>query len=366
MSGGSDIFADSLVVIIDLLYRTHNHNDMAYEFFERLSKLIPFDAGIYNHINYATLELQEGRCFSKSTRITQSLKSLQCDPSSFDLSCLTHLNVSADLTSKGSQKLNFTPECEQQPSFQYIVGVVAGWRQLPIAAIRLFRRGQSPNFSDYETNILDRLTIHIANAAYLHSIQSVYGGSTIHNGLLIFDKDGNVLYQNGLVSKMLTGVPPDSILQIAQNGGIWLKKEMDLYRVENIPITPSSLLASYANHGKPSAITASLDKPNMNLFTTQDIALISIKPFQRRSAFENRLKLSGLSRREIDVTLKVMSGLSNKNIAKEMFIDETTVKDHLQHIYAKINIKTRTQLISKVLGLDIELANHAIPNEFGK
>jgi DNA-binding NarL/FixJ family response regulator len=50
-----------------------------------------------------------------------------------------------------------------------------------------------------------------------------------------------------------------------------------------------------------------------------------------------------LSRREMDVLELLVQGLSNKQIAKELFIDETTVKTHLHRIFEKLNVRDRTQ-----------------------
>jgi DNA-binding NarL/FixJ family response regulator len=50
-----------------------------------------------------------------------------------------------------------------------------------------------------------------------------------------------------------------------------------------------------------------------------------------------------LSRREMDVLELLVRGLSNKQIAKELFIDETTVKTHLHRIFEKLNVRDRTQ-----------------------
>lgn len=50
-----------------------------------------------------------------------------------------------------------------------------------------------------------------------------------------------------------------------------------------------------------------------------------------------------LSRREMDVLGHVVRGLSNKQIARELCIDETTVKTHLHRIFEKMKVSDRTQ-----------------------
>lgn len=52
----------------------------------------------------------------------------------------------------------------------------------------------------------------------------------------------------------------------------------------------------------------------------------------------------GLTRRETEVSLLVIQGMSNGEIAQELFISETTVKKHLTNIFAKLEIGGRDEL----------------------
>src|SRR5437016_13070956 len=53
----------------------------------------------------------------------------------------------------------------------------------------------------------------------------------------------------------------------------------------------------------------------------------------------------GLSHREAEVAELVSKGLSNKEVANQLFVTEKTVKFHLTNIYKKMNVKSRSQLI---------------------
>jgi len=50
-----------------------------------------------------------------------------------------------------------------------------------------------------------------------------------------------------------------------------------------------------------------------------------------------------LSRREYEVLALLVRGCSNRQIAGELFIDETTVKTHLHRIFEKLQVRDRTQ-----------------------
>ena len=51
--------------------------------------------------------------------------------------------------------------------------------------------------------------------------------------------------------------------------------------------------------------------------------------------------ISGLSPRELDILRGIVRGASNKEIAREHGIAETTVKIHVQHILRKFNVSSR-------------------------
>ena len=55
-----------------------------------------------------------------------------------------------------------------------------------------------------------------------------------------------------------------------------------------------------------------------------------------------------LSKREKEVLEYISQGLSNSEIAKKMFVSNNTVKSHISHIYAKLDVKNRIQAIKKI------------------
>lgn len=60
--------------------------------------------------------------------------------------------------------------------------------------------------------------------------------------------------------------------------------------------------------------------------------------------------LSQLTPSERNVALLVMRAMSNQEIANALHRDITTVKDHLSHIYDKLDIRSRTQLVTLLVG----------------
>lgn len=60
-----------------------------------------------------------------------------------------------------------------------------------------------------------------------------------------------------------------------------------------------------------------------------------------------------LSRRELDVLSLLAQGYSNQEIARQLFIANSTIKTHLVHIYQKLNVTRRTQAVQKARSLSI-------------
>ncbi len=56
-----------------------------------------------------------------------------------------------------------------------------------------------------------------------------------------------------------------------------------------------------------------------------------------------------LTEREMEVLRSLVQGLANKEIASRLEVSESTIKNTLQQLFAKTNVRTRAQLVRVAL-----------------
>ena len=63
----------------------------------------------------------------------------------------------------------------------------------------------------------------------------------------------------------------------------------------------------------------------------------------------DHLERATLTDRELGVLRLVVQGLANKEIANQLGVSESTVKNTLQQLFAKTNVRTRARLVREAL-----------------
>jgi DNA-binding NarL/FixJ family response regulator len=73
----------------------------------------------------------------------------------------------------------------------------------------------------------------------------------------------------------------------------------------------------------------------------EDVVSAVLAAAGHRAPPQERELPAGLSERQAEVLRLVAGGLSNRQMADELFISPKTVGHHIQHIYNKVGVSTR-------------------------
>jgi two-component system, NarL family, response regulator LiaR len=96
--------------------------------------------------------------------------------------------------------------------------------------------------------------------------------------------------------------------------------------------------------------------PSMAPFAPDTVAFApnaTQQPTQQRGHKQDRQRLQGITARELEILTLVARGLSNREIATQLFVSENTVKTHCARAFDKLGAARRTQAVQrgKELGL---------------
>ena len=86
------------------------------------------------------------------------------------------------------------------------------------------------------------------------------------------------------------------------------------------------------------------------VLVVKEVPVPSAQPFTLN---EERLKVLGITKRELEILELIAQGMSNREIADKLFVSENTVKTHSSRLFEKLGAKRRTQAvqIGKEMGL---------------
>lgn len=212
-------------------------------------------------------------------------------------------------------------------------------------------------FSLERAQLLPRMDVqeHILEAVESH----------LSEGLIVVDDSWNVLYATEKAEKyyqILTGsnlcknhaIPLSCVVV---EDCIALMRELDERKATSLeaklPLLPKSRVLK-GLHSEVFSVHSSLVSGNRGS-TGRTLFAVSIKELNEANAdlFDERLSqlksAYNLTERESEITSNVYVGLKNSDIADRLFISEITVKKHIQNIFGKMGVGSRSALIYKIL-----------------
>ena len=213
-----------------------------------------------------------------------------------------------------------------------------------LGGIGIFREKRYGNFTGKEVSVLNFIS------------------KTIGSGLNNSQKNLNIVSENELLKSTITNMPIgflslDKNLNIKNYNNTTLEICEDIFKCNNTEVVKSFIELLNPNISNP------LNETKYSMLNVQGYT-VCIKPvFYPNNTYynvyiyqdckpEDKLKqlkhVYKITKREQQVLELVYQGLSNKQIANSLIISQHTVKTHIENIYKKLNINSRSQIAKLV------------------
>jgi DNA-binding NarL/FixJ family response regulator len=117
--------------------------------------------------------------------------------------------------------------------------------------------------------------------------------------------------------------------------------------------TSPDLVESALRRGASAYVVKSVEPDDLPSTLRQVASGTVFSSLSGADQIETASDVAGLTDREISILSALARGLSNEQIAKEMWVARQTVKFHLTNVYRKLGVKSRTEAIHRAYQLGI-------------
>jgi len=209
---------------------------------------------------------------------------------------------------------------------------------LNIGDLRIWRSRNRPDFGRHEADLLDFILPYFRNALRnARALSWVRQSDTLlhdlleknQNGVMVFDHNDHVVYRNNKARDIADQLSPDGRIALQERVSSMLRR--DFSRSAFGPYFLSSLSLLSPHDSKP--LTAVL------LHDAQPAKVDAV-------LLQEKYRLTP---REAEICLLVCKGLTDQEIASALEIGFSTVRTHMKHIFAKLDVTTRSEIIHGLL-----------------
>ena len=244
----------------------------------------------------------------------------------------------------------------------YINLVTAGKFQGRIA---LYRPVKSKRFSREDVQILKTISPYLAHALdhndlYINlklkdDIIKIIDND-LSTGLILLDDSMRIVYMNQRAREFCS-----CLLQTRSYQDLFInvpgmlledcsamREELKRYPADCL-VLPKHKVLRLENSGEFHLCSRILEKEISSV--NHRLFMISINEVGKSKGIDqNRIKeYYHLTDREIEIVLQVYQGLRNAEIASKLYVSEITIKKHIQNVFQKVGVKSRTALIHRIL-----------------
>ncbi len=220
--------------------------------------------------------------------------------------------------------------------------------QTNVALVVMSLNRSQRNFTERDRLILNLLRPHLfqvyCNAQHYQQLQQELNQlqqSFNHLGLVILNGDGQVqqVTPPALVWLVDYFLKPPYPLQLPEHLWAWVKHQITHF-IERPDLLNVCLPLRIQQVGKQLVIRLIVEQVGERYLLLLEEQTLSLS---------QSLELLGLSQRETEVLFWVIQGEANKAIAAKLSVGISTVRKHLESIYQKLGVQSRTEAIAQAL-----------------
>ena len=202
------------------------------------------------------------------------------------------------------------------------------------------------NFTERDRLILNLLRPHLfqayCNAQHYQQLQqdlSQLQQSLNSLGLVILNTEGQVQFVTPQAVAWLEAyfAKPTGTFQLPVHLWAWVKHQVTIAQKPDLATARLPLRIQQADKQLMIRLVVEPGDQYLLLLEEQTLSML------------NALALLGLSQRETEVLSQVMQGNDNKAIAAQLSLGKSTVRKHLESIYCKLGVQSRTEAIAQAL-----------------
>ena len=193
------------------------------------------------------------------------------------------------------------------------------------------RTKERNNFENRERTIVETLAESIATM--FHHREFFEGSDPLSDpdtGFLVVGANGEILCSNPMGQQAIQEIPPYRLRTLGvRQGPTFVRSRGMAFRVRNFPMRSES--------------STSLEV-KIKGQSRQEARILLFEPLFKKDTNLAGLDVSDLTPKQREVTLRVLRGLTNREIAEEFGIAEQTVKVHLNGIFDRLGFRNRSDL----------------------
>ncbi|GHF11504.1 helix-turn-helix transcriptional regulator [Amycolatopsis deserti] len=188
-------------------------------------------------------------------------------------------------------------------------------------------------FTATEKTTLARLAPHLAHAIRTAALVDSPAAASHRPGVVLLTDDLRLVSLTPDAEQLLALLPPGAPLPLP------------VYAVAAALRSGSALPSARVRGADGSWLTLHASR----LTGTRQLAVV-VEPADARAAAPLVLAAHGLTTREADVATLVLRGLPTRAISDELHISAHTVQDHLKAVFDKVGVRSRRDLVIRLLG----------------